>query len=38
MLEPLLDQDEITAVTDEELSSLRNFFERAGIDLAQAGT
>lgn len=38
MLEPLLDQDEIAAVTDEELSSLRNFLSRAGIDLAQAGT
>jgi ABC-type phosphate/phosphonate transport system substrate-binding protein len=38
MLEPLLDQDEITAVTDEDLSSLRNFLDRAGIDLAQAGT
>lgn len=38
LLEPLLDQDGIAAVSDEDLSSLRNFLNRAGIDLAQAGT
>lgn len=37
-LSPLLDQDRLFVVTDDELSSLRSFISRAGIDLAQAGT
>lgn len=38
VLSPLLDQDEIAAVADDDLSSLRQFVNRAGIDLAQAGS
>ncbi|MFN8451098.1 MAG: PhnD/SsuA/transferrin family substrate-binding protein [Anaerolineae bacterium] len=37
-LAPLLDQDQLFVVSDDELSSLRSFISRAGIDLAQAGT
>lgn len=37
VLAPLLDQDQLFVVTDDELSSLRGFISRAGIDLAQAG-
>ncbi len=38
LLQPLLQQDHIVAVTDSDLESLRSFISRAGIDLAQAGT
>lgn len=37
MLAPLLDQDQLLVVTDDDLSSLRSFVSRSGIDLAQAG-
>ncbi|MEP7292708.1 MAG: PhnD/SsuA/transferrin family substrate-binding protein [Chloroflexota bacterium] len=37
-LSPLLDQDELSAVTDDDLSALRQFINRAGINLAQAGS
>ncbi len=36
-LKPLLNQDQLVAVTDNDLGSLRAFVNRAGIDLAQAG-
>lgn len=38
LLEPLLDQDEVIIASDDDFSSLRNFLNRAGIDLAEAGT
>lgn len=38
ILSPLLDQDAIAAVADDDLSPVRQFVNRAGIDLAQAGT
>jgi hypothetical protein len=37
-LEPMLDHDELTTITDEDLNPLRQFVNRAGINLAQAGT
>ncbi len=37
-IKPLLNQDQIAAATDGDFSSLRAFIDRAGIDLAQAGS
>jgi ABC-type phosphate/phosphonate transport system substrate-binding protein len=38
VLAPLLDQEQLLVVTDDDFSSLRSFVARSGIDLAQAGT
>ena len=37
-LAPLLAQDALVAATDEDFASLRQFINRAGIDLAHAGS
>lgn len=38
LLEPLLDQDGVVPAADDDFNSLRSFLNRAGIDLAEAGT
>ncbi|HVU11899.1 MAG TPA: PhnD/SsuA/transferrin family substrate-binding protein [Phototrophicaceae bacterium] len=38
MIEPLLDQDKLDAISDSGLGQLRSFIASAGLDLAQAGT